>query len=594
MENKTHLFQVNLKGMISLLSEHIYSNPNTFIRELLQNGIDAITAIRSLDEAFEGKIEVALHEDGTMSFVDNGIGLTEDDIHQVLTVIGESSKRDSFASIDFIGRFGIGLLSCFVVSNDIIFETRSAMNKQAIRWCGKADGTYETTVIEDESLPIGTKVILTPKSEWKHLFEYEALKRNLKLYGNALPYPIFLTQGDAREQVNESDPVWLKPNAGREELLAVGRKEFHSSFLDAFPIETDCGKIKGTVYILPFKTQFSGKLTHKIYLKRMLLSEEDCNLLPSWAFFVKCILNVETLSSTASRESLVNNEELQKASVEIGTALKEYLKKVVQTNPDLFHKILDTHYLHIKAIAAEDNEMLSLFMDTLPFETNKGTRNFKSIRNSGATVYYTPVLDDFKQIRRIASSQGMLVINAAYTFDETLLKKAAKLFDFDLEKISPSYILSSFKEVSYAEHPEYTDFESHCNQLLKPMGCICQLKFFTPEDTPVIYVASEKTQSDTNKKGSNPVSAALGAFTPKKAQKTIPTLCMNMNNELVKTLIGIKNTTVFESIVHILYIQSLLLGKYPVNDEGMHLFNTSLYRLITMGMHDILGLIHEN
>ena len=140
MENKPHLFQVNLKGMISLLSEHIYSNPSTFVRELLQNGIDAITAFRSIDEHFEGRIEVELQEDGSMSFTDNGIGLTEDDIHQVLTVIGESSKRDSFSSADFIGRFGIGLLSCFVVSNDIVFETRSAMNKETIRWCGKADG----------------------------------------------------------------------------------------------------------------------------------------------------------------------------------------------------------------------------------------------------------------------------------------------------------------------------------------------------------------------------------------------------------------------------------------------------------------------
>ena len=588
MENKDHLFQVNLKGMISLLSEHIYSNPSTFVRELLQNAVDAITAFRSLDENFEGNIEVVLHDDGSMSFTDNGIGLTEDDIHQVLTVIGESSKRDSYSSADFIGRFGIGLLSCFVVSNDIIFETKSAMNKKAIRWCGKADGTYKTESIDDNR-PIGTKVILVPKNEWRNLFEDKTFKRNLTFYGKALPYPIFLTKGEERTQINELNPVWLNPNASKEELIAYGRKEFQTSFLDVFPVKTECGKITGAIYILPYKTQFSGKLTHKIYLKRMLLSEEDCNLLPSWAFFVKCIINVDSLSSTASRESLVNNEELRKASREIGAALKNHLKGLLLNDTDLFHKILDVHYLYIKAIAAEDNEMLSLFMDALPFETNKGTRTFKSIRNNNSQVYYTPLLDDFTQIRRIASSQGMLVINAAYTFDEALLRKATPQFDFNIEKITPSYILNSFKEVSYEKNPEYKTFEERCNQVLKPMAAVCKLKYFTPEDTPVIFVASEKINTEKNN-ANNPLNSVLGAFKP-KVQKTTPTLCMNANNDLILTLTVITDVVVFESIVNILYIQSLLLGKYPVNDEGMNLFNESLYQLIVMGMQDIVGLI---
>lgn len=78
MDNNQYVFQVNLKGMIALLSEHIYSNPSTFVRELLQNGIDAITAFRSLDESHEGQIRVCLHEDGSMVFEDNGIGLKEE------------------------------------------------------------------------------------------------------------------------------------------------------------------------------------------------------------------------------------------------------------------------------------------------------------------------------------------------------------------------------------------------------------------------------------------------------------------------------------------------------------------------------------
>ena len=121
-----NLFQVNLKGMIALLSEHIYSNPNTFVRELLQNSVDAITALHNIDENYSGRIDVFLNGDGSMVFQDNGIGLKEEEVYRFLTVIGESSKRDTPDADDFIGRFGIGLLSCFVVTNEIRVESRSS------------------------------------------------------------------------------------------------------------------------------------------------------------------------------------------------------------------------------------------------------------------------------------------------------------------------------------------------------------------------------------------------------------------------------------------------------------------------------------
>ncbi|MCD8177870.1 MAG: HSP90 family protein [Tannerellaceae bacterium] len=492
--NSKSVFQVNLKGMISLLSEHIYSNPATFIRELLQNGIDAITAFRSIDETFRGQIQVTLEQSGNMIFQDNGIGLTEQEIHEVLTVIGESSKRSGAAVDDFIGRFGIGLLSCFVVSNEIVFETLSALSKQAIRWKGRSDGTYETTRLEGE-YPIGTRVLLTPKPEWKHLFGYDIFRRNITFYGNSLPYPVLLTANEKTEQINDPEPVWCRAGASREELLEYGKKEFRSSFLDAFPVHLSAGKIRGTIYILPFKTQFSGKLKHRIYLKKMLLSEDDCHLLPSWAFFVKCVLNAETLSSTASRESLVNNEEVRAANKEIGEAIKTHLSQLIVTDRELFNRILEVHFFHIKAIAAEDNNMLELFMDMLPFETNRGDRNFATIRTNNPVIYYTTQLDHFKQIRRITSSQGMLVINAAYTFDESLLKKSARLHkDLQIEEITPAGVLDTLKEVDYTEHAEYKNFEKKCTQQLKKQGCTVRLKHFSPVDTPVLFIPGEKNR----------------------------------------------------------------------------------------------------
>lgn len=582
-----NLFQVNLKGMIALLSEHIYSNPNTFVRELLQNCTDAITALRNIDEEYAGRIDVFLREDGSMVFQDNGIGLKEEEVYRFLTIIGESSKRETPDANDFIGRFGIGLLSCFVVTNEITVESRSAMGKQPVRWCGKVDGTYQTTLPEEE-WPIGSRVILVPKKEWTHLFEYETFKKILRNYGQILPYPIYLHHQDEEELVNTPSPVWLDSKATRNELLEHGKKVFQSSALDAFRIHTENGKVNGVFYILPFRTQFSTGNSHKVYLKRMLLSENDCNLLPSWAFFIRCLVNADGLVSTASRESFVNNDLLKDTRKEIGVAIKEYLKSLVENDRETFNRILDVHFFHIKAIASEDNELLRLFIDYLPFETSKGTRSFGNIRSTESTIRYTRNLEDFRQVRRIAGAQGWMIVNAAYTFDESLLKKASLLFpELTLEAVSPARILEQFTEVVATE--EHKTFEKQASELLKSFGCICRLKHFTPVDTPVIFVAEEKeTQT---KAANNPLLGVLGSITTQK--QIPPTLTFNADNEMIQMLLRIKSDNkLFKHIVHILYVQALMQGRYPVNNEEMNLFNRSLCELMSAKMNDFINFLN--
>ena len=388
--------------------------------------------------------------------------------------------------------------------------------------------------------------------------------------------------------VNTPAPIWLDPKATRKELLDHGIKVFQSSALDVFRIHTENGKVNGVLYILPFRTQFSVRNSHKVYLKRMLLSEDDCNLLPPWAFFIRCLINADGLLSTASRESFVSNDLLKDARKEIGNANKEYLKGLIENNREMFNKILDVHYFHIKAIAAEDNELLRLFIDYLPFETSKGMRNFGNIRSTDNVIRYTRNIEDFRQVRRIAGSQGWLVINAAYTFDETLLKKSARLFpELTLEEVSPARLLEQFAEVEASA--EHIDFEKKASELLKPFGCICRLKHFTPADTPVIFVAEEKETG--TKAANNPLAAVLGAINAQK--QTPPTLTFNADNEMVQTLLKIKgDNKLFQHIIHILYVQALLQGRYPVNSEEMTLFNHSLSELMTTKMNDFINFLN--
>lgn len=592
-KNKEYLFQVNLKGMIELLSEHIYSTPNVFVRELLQNGIDAATARRSIDEEHKGTINVYINRKDNhpqIIFEDDGIGLSEQDVHNFLSVIGQSSKRGDLDQKDYIGKFGIGMLSCLVVSNEIIVETRSLLTNKSVCWIGKADGTYTVTEIDNLS-QAGTRVILHPKKEWLPLFTKDEIKKNILNFGSALPMNINLISEREKEVLVDKDPIWLQTDADKEKLLLFGKETFNISFLDAFPLRSTAGKIDGIAYIMPHKVQFSGNKQHKIFLKRMFLCEQASNLLPEWSSFVKCIINTNELKPTASRESLMDDKTMKEARKELSLSFKNYLKVLALKNTQKLSEIISIHHLFIKALAVEDNSLLKLFIDYIPFDTNKGSMPFVSIKENNEIIYYTPSLDDFRQIRRIAGSQGKTVINAAYSFENDLISQIKIHFpQIRIEKITPQDILDTLSNIKLEEAEIYLSFEKKANEILKTQYCKAQVKQFDPIDTPAIYVANDEAMNNKNiqnlSNAGNPFAATLQNFI--KKEDNIPTLCFNKENEIVKNLITMKDPTLFSATVLMMYVQALMLGGYPINKKEMTVFNDSLYQLLIMGSNNIV------
>ncbi|QHW35138.1 hypothetical protein GZH47_16835 [Paenibacillus rhizovicinus] len=201
-------FQVNLQGVIDLLSNHLYSDPGVFVRELLQNGVDAITARKKLGEPFDESVKVEVFSSYTISFTDSGSGLTEEDIEQFLARIGSSAKRDNLdAADDYIGQFGVGLLACFVVSDEIVLITRSALGGDALEWRGRPDGTYVIKKVKRQ-VPIGTTVYLKAKANYEEYFEYYRIRGLLNKYGKYLKTPITLTEDKYEQTVNVPQPPW--------------------------------------------------------------------------------------------------------------------------------------------------------------------------------------------------------------------------------------------------------------------------------------------------------------------------------------------------------------------------------------------------
>ena len=194
MENTYH-FQVNLGGMLDVLSNHLYKSPDVFLRELLQNGMDAVTLRqKSQPDWNRGKITITVEPGRRLIFRDNGAGLSEEGIHRFLAVIGQSSKTELVNGKipeDYIGRFGIGLLSCFMVSDSIVVHTQPAAGGGAHVWTGLPDGTYTLEPLEE--CLVGTAVILTAKPGMEHYFQPRKVTELVRYYGLALPVPVYLS-----------------------------------------------------------------------------------------------------------------------------------------------------------------------------------------------------------------------------------------------------------------------------------------------------------------------------------------------------------------------------------------------------------------
>ena len=185
----SHTFRVDLRGIIDLLSHHLYSSPRVYVRELLQNAVDAITARRELDPSCPAEVSITCGPE--LKITDTGVGLTEDEVHELLSTLGRTSKRDElgFAREGFLGQFGVGMLSCFLVASSVTVVARSARGGPAVRWQADSSGNYSVSEVDaaDGEVPVGTTVVLTASRGNEHWLEADVVRPLVSDYGDLLP-----------------------------------------------------------------------------------------------------------------------------------------------------------------------------------------------------------------------------------------------------------------------------------------------------------------------------------------------------------------------------------------------------------------------
>ncbi|AVV09309.1 HSP90 family protein [Listeria monocytogenes] len=600
MENYSHRFQVNLAGMIDILSNHLYDEKDVYIRELLQNATDAIRARKKIDSTLEGKIHASLTGDNnekTLIVEDNGIGLTEDEVHAFLATIANSSKGeknfDGESSNDFIGRFGIGLLSCFIVSDEIVMISTSQKDGGTTEWRGKADGTYSVRKIETDTREPGTQVYLRLRAgleDHPECEDVEYLINTLKKYGSSLESNIIVEMNGLEEEINSwtkqfSDKETLS-TLSREQIIQYGEYILGTHFQDYFLIENESGRTFGIAYMIPHAVQMNAIRKNTVFLNKMFVTSEANNILPDWSFFAKCVIWTDELQPVASREAFYKNERLTSVASELGVALK----KGIETLPEeALMKLLATHYLGFKALASEDAPFLKLIYPYLPVRTLNGEEKLGDIIAKNDVIYYTYSVDDFRQIKDIARSSGMTLINGGYSYDSPILAQLSYFVEgTEFILIEPEEMTDKLRPMTGDEEQAYQPILTEMNSMMVEFDTDVLIKHFEPKDLPIIFIHSTATQELREleravEETSSVFSDILESIQKEQEPAPLAHLYLNLDNELIKRLFTSEKTVKELSvIVNVLYIQALLLGHYPLKRKEMVLMNQNMLRILDM------------
>ncbi|MBE3015265.1 HSP90 family protein [Microbispora sp. NEAU-D428] len=588
-------FQVDLRGLVDLLSHHLYSSPRVYLRELLQNAVDAVTARLAVDPAAPTDIRITVEENG-LRIDDPGIGLTEADVHRFLATIGRSSKRDDLegARQEFLGQFGIGLLACFTVAERIQVLTRSARDPDApgVEWSATSDGTYSVrTLSPDERAALvgtpGTTVRLLARPGARRWFAPDLVADLARDFGALLPYEVTVTGGGRTVRTTDSPPVWDRPYRSAAErraaLLAYGERVLGFAALDVVELDVELAGVRGAAYILPNAANPAAGGRHRVYLKGMLLGDAVTGLLPDWAFFARCVIDTDTLRPTASREGLYEDETLAAVREALGARLRDWLTGLAAQEPGRLATFLSVHALGVKSLARHDTELFAIMLPYLRFETTDGEVTLAEFARKHPVVRVTSSVEEFRQVAGIAAAQGLGVVNGGYTYDgELVAALPGVLPGVAVEELDADAVTAALDSVDPREELAMAAFLTAARAALDPLECDVILRAFYPASVSALHLdsraaRSERARAETAAESDELWAEILGAL---KSSAPRAQLVLNHRSPVVRRLATIRDRTLLVTAVEALYGQALLMTHRPLRPMDTSLLNRAFDQLL--------------
>jgi molecular chaperone HtpG len=350
-----HQFQTEVSRLLHLIIHSLYSNREIFLRELVSNASDALDKLKYLTVAeeayksvvFEPRIDLSFDREAkTLTVTDNGIGMNEADLIDSLGTIARSGTRafleklqdDAKKNSNLIGQFGVGFYSAFMVADKIEVISRKAGTGETWKWVSDGRENFEIeAAAPEEALKDnqGTQVILHLTDEGIEYANRWSIEDIIKRYSNHVAFPIYLTYDDKEyddkgkekgsvtktDRINSGTALWRR---AKSELKEEDYNEFYRSFNSPTGQDTELPllyvhtKAEGTMeyatlFYVPPKAPYDMynvdyKPGVKLYVKRVFITDDDKELMPTWLRFVRGVIDSEDLPLNVSREILQQNK----------------------------------------------------------------------------------------------------------------------------------------------------------------------------------------------------------------------------------------------------------------------------------------------
>jgi len=347
--------KISSENMMPIIKKWLYSDKDIFLREIVANGIDAVTKFKKLADMGEASVSdgeefcVKVYTDEkakTLTVEDNGIGMTADEVEKYITQIAFSGAADFLAKYEktsgdgIIGHFGLGFYSAYMVSSDIEIFTKSYKDEPAVYWESDGDAVYKMGDT-DKAPARGTKIVMHIAEGEEEFLKEATVRQLLNKYCSFMPYNIYLNynekEKDKNKPINTTSPLYLK---NPSECTEDEYKDFYrETFMDynepLFWIHLNMEypfRLKGILYFPKVKKQVElekGKV--KLYCNQVFIADNIKEVIPEFMMLLNGVIDCPDIPLNVSRSFLQNDRQVQKIS-------KYITKKVADVLTDLFKK----------------------------------------------------------------------------------------------------------------------------------------------------------------------------------------------------------------------------------------------------------------
>ena len=432
MAVKKGTLSIDSENIFPIIKKWVYSDHDIFVRELVSNGCDAITKLKKLDmmgeyelpEGYKPKIEVIVNpEEKTMKFIDNGLGMTAEEVEEYITQIAFSGAtqflekyKDKTTEDDMIGHFGLGFYSAFMVADEVQIDTLSYKEgAKPVHWASEGGTEYEMQ--EGSRTTVGSEITLyLNEDSLEFANEYRA-REVLERYCSFMPVEIFLSRANAEPEydtIDEADvldtdtvvehiteepkegeegepkqkakivrrpvsisdihPLWTKnpSECTKEEYIEFYRKVFMDYKEPLFWIHLNMDypfNLKGILYFPKINTEYEsieGKI--KLYNNQVFIADNIKEVIPEFLMVLKGVIDCPDLPLNVSRSALQNDGFVNKVADYISKKVADKLNGMFKTDRENYEKYWDDISPFIKFGCLKDEKFGEKMKDSMLYK----------------------------------------------------------------------------------------------------------------------------------------------------------------------------------------------------------------------------------